>query len=401
MKVSIFNGAGQADYLYGLVSGLVKTPINTIHVLDIDKTTDLFSTYDKVTFHTVYRYQPKGSSLWKKARNLLRFYYLQARHLLFSKAGVVHFQWLDRYFFADRVLLPLVALLGGHKAVLTVHNVNAGKRDNRDNWFNRFTLHSAYRLCHHLIVHTPRSKSELINDFNIPPQKISIIKHGMNNKVMQKGISTSQARENLSIPLEKKVVLFFGNIDYYKGLDLLLKSIEFTDPELRRDLIVLIAGNYKSVPYIRQVFDYLDQSPYREQIINHIRFIPDDQIESYFMAADCIVLPYRDIYQSGVLFMAYNFGLPVLATKVGNFENDILTDKTGFLIDEISPESIASGINKYFSSDLYYNLDSGRNFIKNWSNSVFSWSAIGMETHDLYLKLFTQRYEQEYIPQKR
>lgn len=401
MKVSIFNGAGQADYLYGLVTGLTTTPINELHILDIDKTTELFADFNKVTFHTVYRYQPKGSSIWKKAKNILRFYYLQAKHLIFSKAGIVHFQWLDRYYFADRILLPLLGRIGGHKIVLTVHNVNAGKRNGRDTWFNRLTLHGAYKLSHHLIVHTPKSRQELVDDFNVNSQKISVIKHGMNNKVAQKGISTEEAREKFGIPLQNKVVLFFGNIDYYKGLDLFVQSIAETESQLREQLTILIAGNYKSVPYIRQVHDLIEQSTYRDKIIDHIRFIPDEDIESYFMASDCIVLPYRDIYQSGVLFMAYNFGLPILATKVGNFENDIIEDKTGLLIEEITPQSIARGIEKYFRSDLYFNLQEERSNIRMWSYSVFSWAAIGMETHDLYVKLLNPRYEQEYIPQKR
>lgn len=387
MDVSIFNGAGQADYLFGLVSGLVKTPIKRIDVLDINLSQPLFNDFEKVKFHVVYSYQKKNSSYFKKAVNLLKFYFLQSAHLLFTKSRIVHFQWLDRYYVTDRILLPLLARLKGHKLVFTVHNVNAGKRDNKDSYYNRFTLHMVYNLSNHLIVHTPASKEELISEFNVKPERISIIKHGMNNKVAVKGLNQLEARKELSIREDKKVVLFFGNIDYYKGLDILVDSLNYLNENLKKEIILLIAGNFKSVEYITGIKDTIEKSSMNHEIIAHIKFINDEDIERYFMASDCIVLPYRDIYQSGVLFMAYNFGLPCLATRVGNFENDIPDGKAGYLINEIESASVAKTIEKYFDSELYKDLNRTRNSIRNWSNNQFSWESIGKDTYNLYQKL--------------
>lgn len=387
MDVSVFNGAGQADYLYGLISGLVKTPIKKIDVLDINLSESLFNDFGKVRFHVVYKYQKKNASYLKKAYNLLRFYFLQSAHLLFSKKRVIHFQWLDRYYVTDRILLPLLTRLRGHKMVFTVHNVNAGKRDKRDSYYNRFTLHMVYNLSNHLIVHTPASKNELIEEFNVDPNKISIIKHGMNNKVTVKGLNQLEARKEFNIDQQKKVILFFGNIDYYKGLDILLDSLIYLPESLKKDIVLLIAGNYKSVEYISNIRVSIENSPINNQIISHIKFINDTDIERYFMAADCIVLPYRDIYQSGVLFMAYNFGLPCLATRVGNFENDIPDGKTGYLIDKIDSVQVANTIVKYFSSELFKDLNKTRNAIRDWSNNQFSWDTIGKDTYNVYQKL--------------
>lgn len=385
MNVSIFNGAGQADYLYGLVSGLIKTPVENIDILDIDFSAHLFDNFEKVKFHSVYNYQKKGSSFYSKAKNILRFYFLQTTHLLSKKKRIVHFQWLNRYYITDRVILPVIARVRGHKVILTVHNVNSNKRDNNDTYYNRITLQILYNLCNHLIVHTVRSKEELIKDFKINPEKISVIKHGMNNKVTARGINQVDARKELMIEQNLKVVLFFGNIDYYKGLDLLVESISFLSEELKQEIILLIAGNYKSKEYIRHVNELIQQSPLQSQIIPEIKFINDENVEKYFMASDCIVLPYRDIYQSGVLFMAYNFGLPTIATKVGNFENDISEEKTGFICPEIDVKSIAETIEKYFNSPLFEDLNKTRINIREWSYKQFSWDIIGDETHNLYL----------------
>lgn len=387
MNVSIFNGAGQSDYLYGLVSGLTSTPVKKIEVLDIDLASPIFKDFEKTRFHSVYIYQKKGTSHLKKAANILRFYFLQSKHLLLHKKGIVHFQWLDRYFFTDRILLPVLSRLRGHKTILTVHNVNAGKRDNNDSYYNRFTLHMVYNLCNHLIVHTPLSKDELVKEFKVRPEKISVIKHGMNNMVSTTGITQLQARNDLNISMNQKVVLFFGNIDYYKGLDILIESLNYLPAKLSEKIVLLIAGNYKSPAYIEQINQMIEHSKSRSQIIAHIRFIPDDQIEKYFMASDCIALPYRDIYQSGVLFLAYSFGLPAIATRVGNFENDIVNEKTGIFADAIDPYSFANALEKYFCSPFYHDLAQTRQHIREWSSGNYSWNTIGKETYNLYKRL--------------
>jgi len=384
MEVSILNGAGQSDYLYGLVSGLSTTSINKIKILDIDLAEPIFEKIDKVNFQSVYKYQKKGTSRLKKAANILNYYYLQSKHLLTSQQRIVHFQWLDRYFFTDRILLPVLARLRGHKVILTVHNVNAGRRDKNDTFYNRFTLHMLYNLCNHLIVHTAKSKNELIEEFNVNPDKISVIKHGMNNMVSTKGISQEVARADLQIGPKQKVILFFGNIDFYKGLDILIESLNHLTITLRDEITLLIAGNSKSREYLKYINEQLENSSFKKQTIAHIRFIQDQDIETYFMAADCIVLPYREIYQSGVLFLAYNFGLPAIATNIGNFENDIIHGKTGFLIEEVEVKSIAKTIELYFKSALYKDLINTRSQIREWSYRQFSWEAIGEETFNLY-----------------
>jgi len=387
MKVSIYNGAGQSDYLYGLVSGLISSPVKHIDVIDIDVSSHLFNEFEKVTFRIAYRYQKKGSSYFRKAINIIRFYLFQAKHLLFRKRGITHFQWLDRYYITDRILLPLLSRLRGHKTVLTVHNVNAGKRDNRDSLYNRLTLSIVYKLCNHLIVHTESSKKELINEFNVNPDKISVIRHGMNNKVLYRGLTKEEATRDFNIEKNQKVILFFGNIDYYKGLDILIDSINYLNNDRKKDIVLLIAGNYKSHDYYDLIRKMLNESEYKNQIIAHIKFIADEDIEKYFLASDCIILPYRDIYQSGVLFMAYNFGLPAIATRVGNFENDILDGKTGILTDSVDAVALAKSIEKYFDSDIYKNLSESRKFIRDWSSGIYSWNSIGDETYNLYKHL--------------
>lgn len=391
MRINIFNGAGQVDYLYGLVSGLAQFDDDTIDVLDADLTRHLFLPFRNVRYHAVFNKIPRDADFRTKAGNSVRFYTLQIVHLLRSKPGIVHFQWLDRFILVDRIFLPLLARLRGHKVVVTVHNINAGKRDNRDSWLNRFSLTTLYRLSSHLIVHTVQSKDELLHEFPIKPEKVSVIKHGMNNRVFQQGMSTAEAREKLGLKQNHKVILFFGNIDNYKGLDLLIDSLEHLNPDIQDEVRLTIAGNSKVASYTESIKAAIAASRFSEKISSRIEHIPDDEVEQYFMAADCIVLPYRNIYQSGVIFMAYTFGLPIIVSDIGNFRNDMIVGRTGLLLNNNTPEEIGKEISVYFGSSLYLNLPETRKQIKDWAWDNYSWNSIGQETRKLYQSLLEHR----------
>jgi glycosyltransferase involved in cell wall biosynthesis len=387
MNISVLNGTGQVDYMYGLVSGLACNQNDTIDVLDVDLTQELFSDFKNVNYIPVYKYIPRPASLSAKAINVARYYLLQIWFLVSHKPRIIHFQWLDRHIIVDRIILPSIARLFGHKVVLTVHNINAGKRDNRDTLLNRLTLRILYHLANKLIVHTPQSKTELMNEFPVPESKIEVIKHGMNNRVAKKGITTAQARLHFGLEKEDKVILFFGNIDHYKGLDILIDSLLILNSEFNCHVKVLIAGNSKSPEYTADILGKASDPKLNGCIDARIMYIPDEDVELYFMASDCIVLPYRNIYQSGVIFMAYTFGLPLIVTDVGNFRNDVIHGKTGFLVKPEDPADLAKVIAEYFKTELYTGLDKTREEIQNWAWQNYSWEVIGSKTRESYLSI--------------
>lgn len=126
------------------------------------------------------------------------------------------------------------------------------------------------------------------------------------------------------------------------------------------------------------------------QIILHEEYIPDEETEIYFKACDVLVLPYRYIYQSGVLFLGYSFGLPVLASDVGSLNDDILEDRTGFVFQPENPDDLAITIDRYFSSDLYRNLASARADIRAYAEEKHSWTEVARITTQVYQLLRRQ-----------
>jgi glycosyltransferase involved in cell wall biosynthesis len=116
-------------------------------------------------------------------------------------------------------------------------------------------------------------------------------------------------------------------------------------------------------------------------------YIPDEDTELYFKAADVLVLPYRHIYQSGVLFLGYSFGLPILAADVGSLKEEIVEGKTGFVFRAEDSDDLAATIERYFASDLFVNLSSRRQEIINYATEQHSWDVVGRITMKVYSDL--------------
>jgi D-inositol-3-phosphate glycosyltransferase len=99
------------------------------------------------------------------------------------------------------------------------------------------------------------------------------------------------------------------------------------------------------------------------------------------------VLPYRHIYQSGVLFLGYSFGLPVLAADVGSLREEIIEGETGFVFRRDDPVDLARAIDRYFTSDLFANLASRREKIQAFASCRHSWDTVGESTMRVYSEL--------------
>ena len=103
----------------------------------------------------------------------------------------------------------------------------------------------------------------------------------------------------------------------------------------------------------------------------------------YFKAADVLVLPYIHIFQSGVLFLGYSFGLPAIATNVGSFREEIIEGKTG-MICELSTAGLKKAFQKYFAGEMFHNLENRRGEIQRYAGERYSWSKVAAITTNVY-----------------
>jgi glycosyltransferase involved in cell wall biosynthesis len=128
----------------------------------------------------------------------------------------------------------------------------------------------------------------------------------------------------------------------------------------------------------------IESDPLRDKVLQAIKYIPDDETEVYFKAADALVLPYADIYQSGVLFLGYSFGLPTIATDVGSFRDEIIPGETGLICRPGDPADLASAIERYFASAMYRELNGIRMSIQAYARRRYSWDLVADITKRAY-----------------
>ena len=151
---------------------------------------------------------------------------------------------------------------------------------------------------------------------------------------------------------------FFFSVESqpYKGLEYLIAAFRQIRAQCE-DYRLIIAGSPENCErYWRTIREAIREDVQSGRVVLRAEFIPDDETEVYFKAADVLVLPYRDIYQSGVLFLGHSFGLPVLAADVGSLKDEIVEGKTGFIFRPEDPVDLAKAIERYFASDLYADL---------------------------------------------
>ena len=153
-------------------------------------------------------------------------------------------------------------------------------------------------------------------------------------------IPTLQARTQLGLGENDKIILFFGYIRKYKGLDLLIqamKDIRIQQLEIR----LLVVGEFYDAaqPYM----DLVNSLALQNQITFYDQFVPDQEVTNYVSAADFIIQPYKNATQSGVTPLAYHFSKPMLVTNVGGLADTVPHLKVG-LVTEPTSEDIANGI---------------------------------------------------------
>jgi len=193
----------------------------------------------------------------------------------------------------------------------------------------------------------------------------------------------------------EKTLLFFGRITPYKGLEYLIRA--FLEVAARHDgyrLIIAGRPDQCDAEYWRAICEAARAGEGQGKILFKPEFIPDEDTEVYFKAADVLVLPYREIYQSGVLFLGYSFGLPVLASDVGSLKEEIIEGRTGFVFRPEDTTDLVQAIETYFSSDLYRELFIRRQEIQAYAEKQHSWDVVGRATMKVHRELVSGDFPQ-------
>ena len=181
-------------------------------------------------------------------------------------------------------------------------------------------------------------------------------------------LTLEEARDKLRISKDKLVMLFFGFVRRYKGLDLLIEAMPKVCKSVDAEL--LIVGEFwdKRIEYERMI----ERASLQQNVRIIDRYVPDNEVALYFTAADIVILPYREATQSGVVQIAYAFHKPVITTDVGGLPEVVQDGRTGYVVPSEDPDAIADAVLRFgrerASVDFAGNIDAMK--------VLFSWGVI-------------------------
>jgi glycosyltransferase involved in cell wall biosynthesis len=389
IKVGLLTGCQDRHYAFALAMGLISKGI-CLDVVGSDEvdSPELHTTLN-LRFLNFRGSQRNNANVIQKVSKLLVYYVRLLRYVLQSDSPILHILWNNELETFDRTIMMLFYRMCGKKVAFTAHNVNGAKRDRKDSLINRATLRIQYRLCDHIFVHTQKMKSELCHDFGVAAEAVTVLRYPINNAVPSTNLTPFDAKRHLGLKEDEKAILYFGKIRPYKGIEYLLDAFRLIAADPHSNYRLIVAGEPKkgSEEYLHGIERLVESSLIRERVMMKTQFIPDEEMELYFKAADVLVLPYKEIFQSGVLFLSYGFGLPVIATDVGSFREDIVEGSTGFLCKPGDPADMAKVVEGYFASELFKNLNVGRYELMEYANANHSWNAVADLTRRAYAQM--------------
>ncbi len=254
-----------------------------------------------------------------------------------QKPELIILQWWHPYF--APCFWSICKLLRREKILFVCHNVFPHERFPLDRLLTKWTLGCG----RYFITQSKMDARDLLSVKHDAVYRVT--PHPTYGVFCKQGMSMSKAREQLKIDQGQRVLLFFGFVRKYKGLQYLLEAMKLLkEKDFKVQLWVVGDFGEDKDEYVEQIrrFEIEDQVQMVEG------YVPDDEVEKYFAASDLVVLPYLSATQSGIVQIAFGFEKPVLVTEVGGLPDVVTNGKTGYVVEPRSAEMIAEAIMDYY-----------------------------------------------------
>lgn len=279
-----------------------------------------------------------------------------------DKPDILIFPWWVIFWVPQFLtIIFIVKVFSKVKIMFICHNVIEHEASSLKRMLSRLVLSRG----NYFIVHSTQEEKKLIDligERNITETLLPTYKVFNTSE-----ISTSEARKQLNIK-DENVILFFGFVREYKGLDYLLQALPKVKDQLPIKLI--IAGEFWNNKKIYT--DLINQLSLENSISIYDNYIPNEDIPLYFNAADLVILPYVSVTGSALVQLAYGFNKPVVVSDIGALSQVVLHNKTGFLVEPKKPTQIAKAIISYFTTTNKEKMK--ENIII--ENKRFSWDVL-------------------------
>lgn len=325
--------------------------------------------------NTTFRYDPAVYPLstvnplsWRKTAKLIRQ----------EKPDLVIVQWWHPWFAPCYVSL-LRRIRKTAPVVFVCHNVLPHEGFPLKNLLTKAVLRkgSAY------IVHSGQDEADLKRLTGRP-----LFIHGVHptyNQFRKRFLTKEEARKELRIPEDQEILLFFGFIREYKGLRHLIRALPRIKAARPRARLYVVGDFWE---HNKEEYEQLIRDAGVQEDVTLVDgYLPDDEVEPYFAAADLCVLPYESATQSGVIQIAYSFGLPVVATDVGGLPEVVPDGRTGYIVPPRDEGALAEAVIRFFDEDR------AKAFAENIAqeNEKYSWDRMTEHIETLSARIREQK----------
>lgn len=296
---------------------------------------------------------------------------LLLRELKQLRPDVIHVQWLPLpavdQFFVERLkeIAPVVH---------TVHDSTPyhGATPSR---LQVLGVESAPKRFDRLIVHTDEAERTLA-ERGIQESDISVVPHG----IIEYPDAKETGRNASKKPRDETVVLLFGGIKHYKGIDVLLRAFSELRPSVRNEVVVKIAGS--SSISVRELQTLADELGIESHVEWDVRYVPDEEVPELFNSADVVAFPYRNADQSGALMTALPYGKPIVASNLGGFAEVLEEGTHGHLVEPEDTEALSKALEDLLSDETKRRQMGEA--VRKLSTTTYSWQKIAEQTLDVY-----------------
>jgi glycosyltransferase involved in cell wall biosynthesis len=375
LKVAIIEpvgGHGGMDYYdFGLCEGLASSDVDVVlHTCDETEINQEQLFKVRHTYTGIYGDAPS----WVRGIRYILGSIKAFTSMILEGRKVAHFHF---FHVGPRVLMNvLMARLAMRRVVITAHDVESFVSSLEVPFMSRL----AYGLAHHVIAHNQLSYDEVIRHLKVRPKKVSVIPSGNYLHIVGNPMATGEARKKLNVSTRSKILLFFGQIKDVKRLDLLLEAM----PAIVKhcpDTLLIIAGKPWKASFDKYQ-SQIDNLGINDYCLSHIRFIPDEEMPYYYLAADLVVLPYERIYQSAVVLMAMSYGKAVLVSDLPSMLEMIEDGSNGYVFTSNDVKDLSAKVIEALSNDSERELIASRGL--ECMKTEYDWADIGRKTMNLY-----------------
>lgn len=307
-----------------------------------------------------------------------------------NKFSIIHIQsilsprkdWI--YILLSRFLrIPLI---------YTVHNILPHEEGERNAFGLRTAFMIIYKHSKRLVAHSEANRRELIREFGTDTERINVIPHGNYFFLLPaKALTKDEARKKLGLHTSGKVLLSFGAVRKYKGIDYLIRAFKRVVEKIP-DARLLIAGTPMSVGEDMEIGSFhafVEDAGLKDKVFFHFQYIPLKDIHIYFSASDVAVFPYLRTTESGSLQAALAFSMPIIATKVGSFGYAVEEGENGFLVPPGDEAALAEAIASALSLDEKALSEMGE-YSRFIAGGRYNWENIGKKTKEMYEEVLNE-----------